>query len=208
MPLESAYFPLVADEFGYEHTVSIDFSDNVHTSTQTEELSKVQDNEDFATIHEIDSPLCIHDALIDAALADPSNCVHNFNVSDHAFTNEHTGLMAYDVADSIHDKDITTGSMKTCFEKYVVDTDGFVDEFTTEIFSEKPADVHNLVDEPLIENFGYELTNVDLDTDSIRILDMFMLRFLNFMVIVLIVLQNIQFLLVLQVKRYCHNHGS
>jgi len=41
MPLVNAYFPLVADESGYERTVATDFFYNVHTSTQTEELFKV-----------------------------------------------------------------------------------------------------------------------------------------------------------------------
>jgi len=40
MPLESAYFPLIADDFGYEHIVSTDFFDNVHTPTQLKSFLK------------------------------------------------------------------------------------------------------------------------------------------------------------------------
>ena len=135
MPLESAYFPLVVDESGYEHNVATGFSDNVHASTQIEELSKVQDNDDFSYIHEIDSLICICDALIDDALAYPSNCVHNFNVSDHAFTNEHTCLIAHDSVDSIDIKNTTTiGSVKALVEKSIIDDDEFIDEDSIETF--------------------------------------------------------------------------
>ena len=99
MSLESAYFPLVADDFGYEHIVSIDFSDNVHASTQIEELSKVQDNKDFSDIHGIDSPICICNALNDDFLVGFPYCV-----SDHAFTNKHTDLNRSDSFDSLLDR--------------------------------------------------------------------------------------------------------
>jgi len=46
--------------------------------------------------------------------------------------------------------------VKTCIEKSIVDTDGFIDEFTAETFSGKPIDVDNLVDEPFTENFHYK----------------------------------------------------
>jgi len=67
-----------------EYFVVIDSFINVHASSKIE-FCKVQDNEDFANIHEIDSPLCICNALIDDVLVDHSNCVRNFNVSNHAF---------------------------------------------------------------------------------------------------------------------------